>query len=144
MTRMLIRFATLAGLFVAAPAAAEQFTILIYETPDQLALRTAQTPEGQAYWAAFDGIGKEMGAAGILKGGAALTGNAGLRTVEVRDGKVEARDGGVASAPNQLGGYFIIDVAGIDQAVEWAAKIPSAATGSIEVRPHFAVPGMSQ
>ena len=44
-------------------------------------------------------------------------------------------DGPFAETKEQLGGYYLIDVANLDEALDWAAKIPSSATGSIEVRP---------
>ena len=44
-------------------------------------------------------------------------------------------DGPFAETKEQLGGYYLIDVADLDQAIAWAAKIPSALGGSIEIRP---------
>ena len=44
-------------------------------------------------------------------------------------------DGPYAETREQLGGYYIVDVADIDEAISWAAKIPGASTGSVEVRP---------
>jgi len=44
-------------------------------------------------------------------------------------------DGPFAETKEQLGGYYLIDVPNLDDAVKWAAKCPGAKTGSIEVRP---------
>lgn len=56
-------------------------------------------------------------------------------TVKVRNGKPLIMDGPFAETREQLGGFFLIDVSGLDEAREIAARIPSARTGSIEVRP---------
>ena len=56
-------------------------------------------------------------------------------TVRVRDGKIVTTDVPFAETKEQLGGYYLLDCANLDEAIEWAAKIPHAAEGSIEVRP---------
>ena len=56
-------------------------------------------------------------------------------TVRVRDGNVLTTDGPFAETKEQLGGFYLIDAADLDQALAIAAKIPAAQTGSIEVRP---------
>jgi hypothetical protein len=55
--------------------------------------------------------------------------------VRVRGGKTATTDGPFAETKEQLGGYYILDVANLDEAIRWAAKCPGAPTGSIEVRP---------
>ncbi len=56
-------------------------------------------------------------------------------TVRVRDGKVFRTDGPFAETKEQLGGFFLINAANLNEAAEVAAKWPSARLGSIEVRP---------
>jgi hypothetical protein len=56
-------------------------------------------------------------------------------TVRVRDGKRSITDGPFAETKEQLGGIFLIEVGGMDEALELASKWPSARLGSIEVRP---------
>jgi hypothetical protein len=56
-------------------------------------------------------------------------------TVRVRNGKVSTVDGPFAETKEQLGGFFLIDARDLDEAIQVAAKIPSARLGSIEVRP---------
>ena len=56
-------------------------------------------------------------------------------TVRVRNGKVSMTDGPFAETKEQLGGYYVIEADSLDEALAWAAKIPSARIGSIEVRP---------
>lgn len=55
-------------------------------------------------------------------------------TVRVRD-EVLITDGPFAETTEQLGGYYLIDVDDLDQAIEWAKKCPGAKDGSIEIRP---------
>jgi hypothetical protein len=56
-------------------------------------------------------------------------------TVRIRDGKRLVTDGPFAETKEQLGGYYLIDVPNLDEAVKWGSKCPGAKTGSIEVRP---------
>jgi hypothetical protein len=55
--------------------------------------------------------------------------------VRLRDGKRLVQDGPFADAKEPLGGYFVIEVPDLDTALEWAARAPSAAGASVEVRP---------
>ena len=76
-----------------------------------------------------------------LKKSGRLLGNNGLQpartatTVRVRDGKVTTTDGPFAETKEQLGGFFLIEAQDLNEAVQIAAKIPSARFGSVEVRP---------
>lgn len=56
-------------------------------------------------------------------------------TVRVRNGRLSVTDGPFAETKEQLCGFYLIDVADLDQAIQVAAKIPPARVGSIEVRP---------
>jgi hypothetical protein len=60
-------------------------------------------------------------------------------TVRVRGGKVSATDGPFAETKEQLGGFYMIDARDLNDAIQVAAKIPSARQGSIEVRPIWAM-----
>ena len=62
------------------------------------------------------------------------------KTVQVRDGEALTTDGPFAETKEQLGGYYLVDVDSEDEALEWAAKIPSARYGKIEVRPVVVFP----
>jgi len=53
----------------------------------------------------------------------------------VRNGKVSTTDGPFAETKEQLGGYYIIEVDTLDQAIEWAEKMPAMDSGTVEVRP---------
>jgi hypothetical protein len=56
-------------------------------------------------------------------------------TVQVRDGDTLVTDGPFAETKETLGGYYLIEADSLDEAIEWAARIPSARKGSIEIRP---------
>ena len=56
-------------------------------------------------------------------------------TVRVRQGKVSATDGPFAETKEQLGGFYLIDAKDLNEAIQIASRIPSAKTGSVEVRP---------
>lgn len=63
-------------------------------------------------------------------------------TIRVRDGKTIPTDGPFADTKEQLGGIYVIDAKDLDEAMEWAARIPDARTGSIEIRPLMNIPEM--
>jgi hypothetical protein len=72
--------------------------------------------------------------------GSPLRPTATATTVRIRDNKRVVTDGPFAETKEQLGGYFLIEAESDDEAWEWAAKIPAARYGSIEVRPVETVP----
>lgn len=88
----------------------------------------AQNQEYFSYTAAL----RDSGAYG---GGEALHEVKTATTVRVRDGKKLTTDGPFAETKEQLGGYYVVDCKDLDEAIEWAAKIPGSRNGSIEVRP---------
>lgn len=63
-------------------------------------------------------------------------------TVRVRNGSTSVTDGPFAETKEHLGGYYIVDVASLDRALEVAAAIPGAKWGSVEVRPIMDMSGM--
>ena len=73
--------------------------------------------------------------AGVYVGGERLRPTGDATTVRVRDKKAVVLSGPYADTQEQLGGYYIIDVPNLDDAIDWAAKCPSARAGSIEIRP---------
>src|SRR3954462_12938824 len=70
-----------------------------------------------------------------IRGGDALHPTATSTTVRVRDGERMLTDGPFAETREQLGGFYIVEVDSLDEALDLAAKIPGAATGCVEVRP---------
>ena|SRR5579864_9292207 len=63
-------------------------------------------------------------------------------TIRVRNGKTIPTDGPFADTKEQLGGIYVVDVKDLNEAIAWAAKIPDARNGSIEIRPLMNVPEM--
>lgn len=94
------------------------------------------TPEQQnEVMAAYYAFTNESRAAGVNLGGEALQPTSTATTVRVRDGKTITTDGPFAETKEQLGGYYLLECKDLDEAIHWAAKIPGAKFGSIEVRP---------
>jgi hypothetical protein len=83
----------------------------------------------------YAAFGEEMTKRGVLKDGARLRPTTDATTVQVRDGDVLTSDGPFAETKEQIGGYYLVDCKDLDEALEVAAKVPTARTGTIEVRP---------
>jgi hypothetical protein len=108
-----------------------KYALLIYtnETADA----QASDEEKAATYQGYDAFGKE--ARDQIVAGEALVPTSSATTVRVRDGQTLVTDGPFAETKEQLGGYYIVDCANLDEAIALAAKIPGAKVGSLEVRP---------
>jgi hypothetical protein len=107
------------------------FTIYTDETQ-----RESATPEQmQQVSQAYNEVTQEMDQKGVLVAGEGLYPTPSATTVRVRDGERDVTDGPFAETKEQLGGFYVLDVKDLDEAIEWAAKIPGAQLGSIEIRP---------
>jgi hypothetical protein len=71
----------------------------------------------------------------------AIGGTAAATTVRVRDGKTMVTDGPYAEAKEVMGGFYILDCKDLDEALEYAAKMPDAKSSGVDVRPVMHVPG---
>lgn len=91
--------------------------------------------EGQAVFAEYGAYGKALEEAGAFVAGDGLQPSATATVVRVRDGERLLTDGPFAETREQLGGFYILECASLDEALGWAAKVPDAGTGSVEVRP---------
>jgi len=111
-----------------------QYTLLLNESEDDFATRS-DPARADAYWAAWGAYVAAIHESGIFVAGAGLMPPATATTVRLRGGSTEVQDGPFADVKEQLGGVFVVDVPDLDTALEWAARCPSAATGSVEVRP---------
>ncbi|MCU0856171.1 MAG: YciI family protein [Rhodobacteraceae bacterium] len=111
-----------------------QYMILCFETAEDFARRDNPETAG-AYWAGWSAYGAALAQAGVMVGGAGLLPPSAATTVRIRNEARDVQDGPYADAKEQLGGYFTIEVPDLDTALDWAAKAPSAATASAEVRP---------
>ncbi|WP_136442780.1 YciI family protein [Pacificoceanicola onchidii] len=110
-----------------------QFVCLIYSTPN--AGPQPGSPEFGGYLQAYADYTQKVKDDGKFIGGEALQGVETATTVSVRSGKTETIDGPFAETKEQLGGFYILDCADLDEAVKYAAQIPTADHGRIEVRP---------
>jgi hypothetical protein len=86
-------------------------------------------------YARYSAYGKEMAEAGVIRGGAELKPISTATTVRVQNGKVLTLDGPFAETKEQLGGFYLVEVENLEQALAWAAKCPGASDGCVEVRP---------
>jgi hypothetical protein len=110
-----------------------KYLCLIYE--NEKAFETMSPADGEAimaeYFAFTDGIRRS----GQYVAGEALQPTQTATTVKVRNGKVSTTDGPFAETKEQLGGFYMIEAKDLNEAIQVAAKIPSARHGAIEVRP---------
>ena len=107
-----------------------KFMLMFFDTAAHQHPLTQPT-EGAA-WMAYAGA---MGQAGVLVSGDGLQGRETATSLRLRDGVRQVQDGPFADTKEQLGGYFVIDVATLDDALAWAARSPCATTGTVELRP---------
>lgn len=105
-----------------------QYMLLIYDEENR-------PPPDDAEMAAWFAVTEEMQKAGVMVAGEALHPTTTATTVRVQGGETVTTDGPFAETREQLGGYYVVDVPDIDHAIQWAAKMPSADRGSVEVRP---------
>ena len=110
-----------------------KYLCLIYD--EEKKLESMPKDESDAFMGEYFAFTNGIKQSGHYLGGNALQPISAATTVRVRNGKVSATDGPFAETKEQLGGYYLIDVGNLDEAVQWAARCPSALTGSIEVRP---------
>jgi len=82
-----------------------------------------------------------MADAGVLIDCAPLQPPGASTTVQVRGGETLLTDGPAAEIKEQFGGFTLIECDGLDDALKWAARIPTALDGSVEVRPVVDVAG---
>ena len=85
--------------------------------------------------AEYEAYDRAVQEAGVFVSGEGLQPTSTATTVRVRDGEPLLTDGPFAETREQLAGFYLLDCGDLDDAVRWAAKIPSAARGSVEVRP---------
>lgn len=85
--------------------------------------------------AAFGSYQAALKEAGVFVGAYRPEPSSAAKTVRIADGKAVVRDGPQASAKEQLGGIYILNVPDLDAALSWAARNPAANYGVVEVRP---------
>jgi hypothetical protein len=110
-----------------------QYILLIYG--NEKAWFDMPKAEMEKGYQAYMDFSEELVKSGCMRGGSELKPIATATTVQVKNGKTTLTDGPYAETKEQLGGYFVIDVPTLDEALKWAAKCPGASHGIVEVRP---------
>jgi hypothetical protein len=110
-----------------------KYLLTIYN--DESRYGEATPRDVQQMMAAYEAFGREASAAGVMLGGEGLSPSSTATTVRVRNGETLTSDGPFAETREQLGGYYLFECRDLDEALGWAAKIPGALDGAIEVRP---------
>jgi hypothetical protein len=110
-----------------------KFMLLIYQ--DESSWLGLSEAGRQEIYREYRELIEELQPRGTYLAGDELQPTSMAQTVSVKDGKVLITDGPFAETREQLGGYFLIEAADVREAQAIAARIPSARTGSIEVRP---------
>jgi hypothetical protein len=110
-----------------------EYMLLIHSDPKGWESMTeTQRAQGMAAYGAYH---EALSKAGVLKNSNRLRDADSATTVRVREGKTEVLNGPFIETREQLGGYFLIEVADLDAAMDWAARCPGASHGAVEVRP---------
>ena len=109
-----------------------EYLALIYA--DETAWEGFSDDTRTAMYEQYSEFSRAAGDAGVLAGGEELGPTASATTVRLREGRQLVTDGPYAEAKEALGGYFILDCESLDEALSWAARIPAASHGAVEVR----------
>ena len=110
-----------------------KYMILIYGN-ESTGINPA-APEFGPYMAGYQAATDTYRKDGVMVSGEALQPVATATSLRVRKGRNETMDGPFAETKEQLGGFYILDCANLDDAIRYAAMIPDAATGTVEIRP---------
>jgi hypothetical protein len=110
-----------------------KYMLLIYH--DEKGWEGITEAERQQIYSEYRKLRGDLESRGQFLSGSELQPVTTATTVRVRDGKELITDGPFAETHEQLGGYFLIEVENLDEATSIAARIPSAQTGTVEVRP---------
>jgi hypothetical protein len=115
------------------PEETMKYLCLIYDEEKKMAAMSKT--EGDAFMGEYFAFTESIQKSGQHLGGEALQPVQTATTVRVRNGKVSTTDGPFAETKEQLGGFYFIEARDLNDAIQVASRIPSARTGSIEVRP---------
>jgi hypothetical protein len=128
------------ALAVRLPNGGTHMKYLLLICDDEKAWGKLSESERQKIYAEYRQLREQLIAGGQFVGGSQLQPTTTATTVRVRDGKRLVTDGPFAETREQLGGYFLVEAKDLDEAIALAARIPSARTGTIEVRPLVETP----
>jgi hypothetical protein len=110
-----------------------QFALLIYESPEAFAARKSDGTD--PYTGAWRAYHKALAESGVYVAGDPLEVPETGTTVRIKEGKRGVQDGPYADTKEQLGGFIVLELPSLDEALEWAARCPAASLGTVEVRP---------
>jgi hypothetical protein len=110
-----------------------KYILLIYG--DERVWASMSKDEMEQVYAGHRAYGEAMGKAGVIVGGSELKPVATATSVKFSGGKARTVDGPFAETKEQLAGFYLIDVASLDEALAWAEKMPGMSEGTVEVRP---------
>jgi hypothetical protein len=96
---------------------------------------TFSAEQREAAYERYRAFAEEARVAGVMLGGDELASPRDATTVRIRDDETIVTDGPYAEVKEALGGYFLFEVGSMDEALDFAAKIPGAEHGAVEVRP---------
>jgi hypothetical protein len=122
-----------------------RYMLLIYSKETDAARRSPE--EEEEITTAHRAVMNETAKRGIFRGAEPLKPTGTATTVRIQNGKPLITDGPFAETKEQLAGYYILDCKDLDEAIHWAAKIPTACKGSegcIEIRPIASIPQPAQ
>ena len=112
-----------------------QYLLLLYANEAGWSkLTPAEQQQGMGAYQAFN---EALTKAGVLRSANRLQPISAATTVRIVDGKSQVLDGPFVESKEQLGGFYVIDVADLDAALSWAARCPGASHGVVEVRPFW-------
>jgi len=110
-----------------------QVMMMFYEPAAEFAKRD-DPAASDAYWGAWMAYVDAVSKSGLVVEGNGLLPPPSATTLRLRDGARDVQDGPFADTKEQLGGYFVLEVPDLDAALDWAARSPAAASGSVELR----------
>ena len=102
---------------------------------DEAALANTPIEKAQQMSAAYAAYTEALKKSGTWLAGERLRPTQATTSVRIADGKTNVIDGPYADTKEQLAGFYMIEAADIDTAIEWAARCPAASTGTVELRP---------
>ena len=115
-----------------------RYLCLIYD--DEKNMAAMSDAERQAFMAEYRAFTDSVQASGNYVAGEPLQSVQTATSVRIRNGKLSATDGPFAETKEQLGGFYMIDAKDLNEAIQIAARIPTARQGCIEVRPVWVLP----
>jgi len=110
-----------------------KYILLLYG--NEKVWETATKEGAEKMYQQFAAFGEAMRNAGVILGGAELKPVSTATSVKFAGGKSRTVDGPFAETKETLGGYYLIQVDNLEQAIEWAEKVPTMQDGTVEIRP---------